>query len=60
VKADGRVDSIAAGATQTVNIRLDKAPPTGQTVPVIVSIEPVPGEKKTDNNRQQFSAIFTR
>ena len=60
VDFEGRVDSIPQGQTKTVNVRVDKTPPTGQTAPVVVSIEPVPGEKKTDNNRQTFNAIFTR
>ena len=35
-------------------------PPTGQNVPITVEIEPVPGEKKTDNNKGTFSVIFTQ
>jgi 3-phenylpropionate/cinnamic acid dioxygenase small subunit len=57
---EGRVDSIRPGETKTVNVPVSKPPTTGQTVPVVVSVQPVPGEKKTDNNRQTFSAIFTR
>jgi hypothetical protein len=60
VDLEGRVDSIGPGETKTVTVRVDKTPPTGQAVPVVVSVEPVPGEKKTDNNRQTFNAIFTR
>jgi hypothetical protein len=60
VDLEGRADSVPRGQTKTVNVRVDKTPPTGQTVPVVVSVEPVPGEKKTDNNRQTFNAIFTR
>jgi hypothetical protein len=29
-------------------------------VPIQVTVEAVPGEKKTDNNKASFSAIFTR
>jgi hypothetical protein len=60
VDLEGRADSIRPGETNTVTVRVNKTPPTGQTVPVVVSVEPVPGEKKTDNNRQTFSVIFTR
>jgi hypothetical protein len=60
IDGNGRVDTIAAGETKTVAIPVQGQPPTGQTVPVTVSVEPVPGERKTDNNKQQYSAIFTR
>jgi hypothetical protein len=43
-----------------VSIPVKKTPPTGQAVPITVEVQPVPGEKKTDNNKQTFSAIFTR
>jgi len=54
------LDSIAAGETKTVTISLGEKPPTGQNVPIDVQVEPVPGEQKTDNNRQTYTAIFTR
>jgi hypothetical protein len=54
------LDSIAAGETKTVSLTIGEKPPTGQNVPVTVSIDAVPGEQKTDNNRQTFTAIFTR
>jgi hypothetical protein len=60
IDANGRIDTIGAGETKTVNVPLRGSPPTGQNVPINVEIEPVPGEKKTDNNKQTFSAIFTR
>jgi hypothetical protein len=56
----GRLDSIAAGETKTVSIPVDEQPPTGQSVPVVVEVEKVPGEEKTDNNRLTASVIFTR
>jgi hypothetical protein len=60
IEADGTIDSIAAGETKTVEIPLGGDPPTGQTVPIEIQVEAVPGEEKTDNNKQSFSAIFTR
>jgi hypothetical protein len=57
---EGRLDSIARGETKSVNVPLKKTPPTGQAVQVAVEVEAVPGEKKTDNNKASFSAIFTR
>jgi hypothetical protein len=60
IQARGRVSSIAAGETKSVSIPLDQNPPTGQALPVTVEVEPVPGEKKTDNNKQTYNVIFTR
>jgi len=34
-------------------------PPTGRPVSITVNVKPVPGEKKTDNNKQTYQAIFT-
>ena len=60
IKLDKVLDTIAAGETKPVEIPLADQPPTGQNVPITVEIEPVAGEKKTDNNKGTFSAIFTR
>jgi hypothetical protein len=57
---EGRIDSLPRGQTKSVSIPVKKTPPTGQAVPITVEVQPVPGEKKTDNNKQTFSAIFTR
>jgi len=54
------LDEIAAGETKTVAVPIAERPPTGQNVPITVEIEPVPGEEKTDNNKGEFAAIFTR
>jgi CARDB len=54
------IDTIAAGEIQTVTIPLDKQPATGQNVPIKVTVKPVPGEQKTDNNTQESVVIFTR
>jgi hypothetical protein len=60
IDLNGTLDSIAAGETKTVKVALDQQPPTGQQVPITVEIAAVPGEKKTDNNKQTYSAIFTK
>jgi hypothetical protein len=57
---DKTIDTIAPGEIQTVTIPLDKQPATGQNVPIKVTVKPVPGEQKTDNNTQESSVIFTR
>jgi hypothetical protein len=60
IELEEPLDSIAAGETKTVTVPLEEQPPTGQSVPIELEIEPVPGEEKTDNNVGSFSAIFTR
>jgi hypothetical protein len=60
INAEQPLDSIAAGETKTVTLTIEEQPPTGQNVPVTVAIDPVPGEQKTDNNRQTYTVIFTR
>jgi hypothetical protein len=52
--------SIARGQTKTVNVPLSSTPPTGQPVTIAIEILPVPGEKKTDNNKATFQAVFTK
>jgi len=60
IDLNGTLGTIAAGETKTVKIALDQQPPTGQNVPITVDIPAVPGEKKTDNNKQTYSAVFTK
>ena len=60
LKAEGTIDTIAAGETKSLAIKLDGRPATGQNVPIRVEVKPVPGEEKTDNNAQTYSVIFTR
>ena len=55
-----RLPSIKPGESKTVSIPLAAAPPTGRPVTITVEVKPVPGEKKTDNNKQRYPAIFTR
>jgi hypothetical protein len=52
--------SIAAGQTKSVNVPLSSTPPTGQPVTIQIEILAVPGEKKTDNNKATFRAVFTK
>jgi len=59
IKLEKVLDEIAAGETKTVEVPLADEPPTGQNVPITVEIEAVPGEENTDNNSEEFVAIFT-
>jgi hypothetical protein len=60
VELEERLDTIARAESKTVTIPLATTPPTGRAVTIKVTVTPVPGEKKTDNNRASFPAIFTR
>lgn len=54
------LDAINLGESKVVNVPLADTPPIGEPVEITVRIEPVPGEKKTDNNEATFAAIFSR
>jgi hypothetical protein len=54
-----QIDTVAAGATATASVPLPSLPPTGRPVTISVLVKPVPGEKKTDNNKATYQAIFT-
>jgi hypothetical protein len=54
------IPTIAAGAQQIVTIPLAATPPLGRAVTIHVNVKAVPGEKKLDNNRASYPAIFTR
>ena len=49
----------SAGQSGSVDIPMTSAPPTGQPVTIKVTVKPVAGEKKVDNNTQSFPAVFT-
>jgi hypothetical protein len=55
-----RVDQTKAGTNAEVSIPLTEAPPIGTPVTIEVEVGKVPGEEKTDNNSQTYTAIFTR
>ena len=55
-----RVPLTRAGENATATIALATAPPIGEPVTIEVVVGKVPGEQKTDNNRQSYTALFTR
>lgn len=60
IVAEGVVKTIAAGEAQVVSIPLGETPPTGQSVPIEIEIELVPGEDESvGNNIGEYSVIFT-
>ena len=60
ISLNATLPTISAGQTKTVTIPLSSTPPAGQPVTILVTIQKVPGEKKTDNNKGQFNAVFSK
>ena len=60
ISAVRRVEQTQQGENATASVPLAQAPPIGTPVTIEVSVEKVPGEEKVDNNRQTYTAIFTR
>lgn len=54
-----RVATTKAGSEATVEIPLSSAPPIGTPVTITVAVTGVPGEKKLDNNKNTYPALFT-
>jgi phosphotransferase system IIB component len=54
------VPKVAQGQTAEARLPLNKTPPLGSAAEVNVQVAPVPGEKKTDNNRSTYPALFAR
>ena len=60
ISAVRRVESTQPGEEAVASVPLPQAPPIGTSVTIEAVVEKVPGEEKTDNNRQTYTAIFTR
>lgn len=60
IELEETIPEIAAGEAKPATIPFTEQPPTGQNVPITVSVKPVPGEEVTDNNEAEFTVIFTR
>jgi hypothetical protein len=54
------VQKIAQGEKATVTLPLNKAPSLDTALTINVNVAPVPGEKKTDNNKSSYPAIFSK
>lgn len=59
INVDQQIATVAQGATETASVPLPSLPATGRPVTISVTVKGVPGEKKLDNNKQSFQAIFT-
>jgi hypothetical protein len=60
ISAKKIIPKTTAGQPSTVEITLPKRPPVGTPVTITVAVAPVKGEKTTDNNKQDYPALFTR
>jgi hypothetical protein len=59
IKATRTVNLVPKGQTVTANLELPSAPPAGVPVTITAEVKPVNGEKKTDNNKAEYQALFT-
>lgn len=60
ISATKTVDQTTAGAEAEVAVPLGQAPPIGTPATITVEVLKVPGEEKVDNNKQEYTALFTR
>lgn len=54
------VPKLAPQEQATVELPLDRTPPTGASVVIRTTVAKVPGEEKTDNNKSEYPALFER
>jgi hypothetical protein len=60
VSASTTVPKIAQGETAEAHVTFNQTPPLDSAATIQVQVGAVPGEKKTDNNRSEYPALFTR
>lgn len=60
ITLNGNVQKIAKGAKAIVDLPLSRTPPLNTAVTIRVTVAAVPGEKKTDNNKSAYPALFKR
>jgi hypothetical protein len=53
------IDTITAGSTAEASLAVESPPPAGTSATVEVEVRPVPGEEKTDNNKAEYTVLFT-
>jgi hypothetical protein len=54
-----RLNQTTAGKSATVAVTLSRVPAKNSSAKLTVTVEPVNGEKKTDNNTQTYTILFT-
>ena len=60
IRVTKNVASVAAGEAATATLSLDSPPPFDTAVDVVVEVKAVPGEEKKDNNKAEYSALFSQ
>jgi len=58
IRAQTIVPNTTAGTAATANVTLRQSPSTNGAATIRVTIAPVPGEEKTDNNTASYTALF--
>ena len=58
IRLEETIGSIKAGETQKVTIPLTRTPAKGSEATMKITVDRVPGEENTDNNRQSFPVTF--
>ncbi|HEY6761643.1 MAG TPA: hypothetical protein VI318_19230 [Baekduia sp.] len=58
ISVNKRINQTKAGTQGTVTVNLSTVPPKGTSTMMTVTIKPVNGEKKTDNNAQTYTVLF--
>lgn len=54
------IPQVAAGEAATAELPLEEQPPLDTAVTINVNVARVPGEEKTDNNKSEYPALFSR
>jgi hypothetical protein len=58
ISGSGTIPRIAAGTIQTASIPIQPSPDKNTPLTLTVTVEPVPGEQITNNNRSTYSVTF--
>ena len=58
ISGNGTISRIVPGGTGIAKIPIQPAPPTGQTLTLQVTVQPVPGEQVATNNRATYQVLF--
>ena len=60
IRVTKNVPSVAQGQAATATLSLDSPPPFDAPVDITVEVKAVPGEQKKDNNKAEYSALFSQ
>jgi hypothetical protein len=60
ITASTTIPQVAAGESAAAELPLEDQPPLDTAVTIRVTVARVPGEEKTDNNRADYPALFSR